>query len=487
LGAALAATFIVFALVQLPAHAIVAGAGFTTYDKDQLGCNDSPNGIDCNNYDSKDDVYMSGGPNAAGVSDGSYYFAVLTPGSQSDGFIDGNDGNLSDTTSGATAGDNGSGDDVSCRTFTVTDHQITDNSSVCAHAEGESPNGRRIIQLSPYDDTDNPGGVYILAICETGADSPSQCKFDAFRIQSCPDDDCGVTPFGTLSGKKYYDANANGQLDGTEVGIAGWEINIKDSIDENLTTDTQGDFSRSNLVTDEYTLTERQPTNQACVTEVIGGVSTLVCSPIWIQSGNTVNQSSALGASTVSLLNFVYTVDLADADTVSGLYFGNVCTGPGGGLTLGFWSNKNGQKLFGADDLALMVSLNLRNANGSDFDPASYATFRTWLLNAKATNMAYMLSAQLAAMELNVLNNKVNGNSLIYAPGTTSANSSGFATVSDVMNEANTELGAHGLTKSGSPYRSYQEALKTALDRANNNLNFVQSGPANCPTPTFAN
>jgi hypothetical protein len=29
----------------------------------------------------------------------------------------------------------------------------------------------------------------------------------------------------------------------------------------------------------------------------------------------------------------------------------------------------------------------------------------------------------------------------------------------------------------GSPYRAYQQALKNALDKANNNLTFVQSTP----------
>ena len=54
------------------------------------------------------------------------------------------------------------------------------------------------------------------------------------------------------------------------------------------------------------------------------------------------------------------------AARVTGLNFGNVCIGAGGGHTLGFWSNKNGQALFGTDDLAAMVGgLNLRNANGS--------------------------------------------------------------------------------------------------------------------------
>ena len=75
-----------------------------------------------------------------------------------------------------------------------------------------------------------------------------------------------------------------------------------------------------------------------------------------------------------------------------------------------------------------------------------------------------------------------------YAPGTTSANALGFASVNAVMTEANTELGLHADTTSGSAldaFRSYQEALKNALDRANNNLNFLQAGPGSCPTPVF--
>ena len=118
------------------------------------------------------------------------------------------------------------------------------------------------------------------------------------------------------------------------------------------------------------------------------------------------------------------------------VYFGNLCLGEGGGRPLGFWSNRNGQRLIGNDDLVLLSGLNLRNSDGTNFDPANYATFRTWLLGGNATNMAYMLSVQLAAMELNVFNGFVSADALIYAPGTTSANALGFATVGDVMAEA---------------------------------------------------
>ena len=167
------------------------------------------------------------------------------------------------------------------------------------------------------------------------------------------------------------------------------------------------------------------------------------------------------------------TAGAGDETTVA---FGNVCVGKGGAMGTGFWGNKNGQKLFGADDLALMVSLNLRNANGSHFDPASYTAFSAWLGKASGgQNMAYGLSGQVAAMALDVLNGKVSGSSLIYAPGSTSANAAGFATVSAVLAEANADLGAHGLTGSGSQFRSYQTALMDILVEANGNKTFVQA------------
>jgi hypothetical protein len=185
------------------ASAIVAGAGYTTFDAVVGGCLDSPNGVNCNNYVDKKDVYMSGGPVKAGLSDGDYFFAVIAPGFQNGGFIDGANGNLSDTTAGGTAGDNGSGDAVSNRIFTVASHEISYSGT---HLLGTSPSGKPIIALFPYDDTPNPGGVYILAVCAVGATGPSQCKYDAFRISAnggqCTQD-CGGT--ATLTVCKFWD------------------------------------------------------------------------------------------------------------------------------------------------------------------------------------------------------------------------------------------------------------------------------------------
>jgi len=258
-------------------------------------------------------------------------------------------------------------------------------------------------------------------------------KTDNFKV------DAEATP-ATLDVVKFYDANANGINDDGQP-ITGWKIRITDGVDYIRYTPVS-----IQLAPDDYTVTEFSPIQ-----------------PNWMPT-------------TAMSVN----ITLPPNGYVE---FGNLCLGPGGGMTLGFWSNKNGGALVGADDLAMLVGLNLRNANGSNYDPATWKSLSSWLLAATATNMANMLSAQLAAMELNVFNGKVSGGSLIYAPGTNSANALGFATVNAVMAEANAELGLHGLTLSGSPDRAYQEALKNALDKANNNLNFVQATP--CPF-TFA-
>jgi hypothetical protein len=464
------------------ASAIVAGAGFTTNNPHIDGdasCLNGPAGstpkVNCNIYDQKEHVWINGGPSNGknALTAGTYFFAVLEPGGQNDSINDSGPQNLSDTNP-AGGIDDTAGDAYTNREFTVAQSgkiatSLGDHATDATYVD---PNGL-FIQLFPYDTTSNPGGVYILAICQlstdqatvpvTGTVAPAACKYDAFKVS----DGGTVTNFGVVSGEKYYDANVNGQLDAGEVGIANWPINFTGGVSGTLTTDSGGNFSAS-FVADDYTFSEQ-----------------LANSP-WMQTGNTVDQTTSTGGANATLNgNKTYSVHVVDDSTVSGLNFGNVCVGAGGGLTLGFWSNRNGQALVGSTDLALLVSLNLRNANGTNFDPGNYAAFKSWLLSATATNMAYMLSAQLAAMELNVFNGFVNGGSLIYAPGSTSANAAGFATVNAVMAEANTSLGANGLTVAASATRTYQEVLKNALDKANNNLNFLQPDPAHCPTPVF--
>ena len=292
-----------------------------------------------------------------------------------------------------------------------------------------------------YDDTTNPGGEYKVWISPDA--QFAQQKTDNFKVNAV------VPNEGQIRVVKFYDANANGTNDGEEE-ITGWKVRIQDGID--YIRFTPVDITV--IAPDDYTVTEF---------DTIEGN--------WIHTTtNPLTLSLAVG----------------QAQTFQ---FGNVCIGGGGGHTLGFWSNKNGQATMNdgatsVSELALLSGLNLRNANGTNFDPATYAAFRTWILSATATNMSYMLSAQLAAMNLNVEALLVDGSELVYAPALlpynpVGINALGFISINDLMAAANSELGLHGSVLSGNSFRPYQEALKNTLDAANNNQNFVQASP--CP------
>jgi len=248
-----------------------------------------------------------------------------------------------------------------------------------------------------------------------------------------------------------------------------WQIVLFGAASSNTTTvltDTAGAYQFMNLASGTYGVCEVIPSNTT---------------PIWVPTTAT----SRTG------------INVPPSSTNNN--FGNVCLGPGGGLTLGFWSNKNGQAILLANDPAwrtLLTGLNLRNATGGNYDvPASpdnsfstaYSSFRTWLLSATATNMAYMLSAQLTAMELNVFSGKVDGPSMVFA-GTAPAgcsvpglSASGFISINDLMADADHAatynlLNSSNTTASGAA-RSCQQFMKNTLDSANNNRNFVQATP----------
>ena len=420
--------------------------------------------VNANIYTDKGAVYLSAGPlgcNQNGLAPGDYYFQVTTP--------------------NGTLLSNDALDPVSNRKITVqsgskfgTIYTGTHGSAVISTGCVSPNDSKVLVQAMPYDDTTNNGGEYKVWLygpnCQVVSDVPGMLletalsagcpsKTDNFKVDICSVN-CGGgdDPTSSLSGVKYYDANANGVKEEGEVLIPNWRV----------------DYTISSATSSTFTNASGQ-----WGIVVASGSNVLACEVMpatgsYIQTGPLVGATSGLLATANGQRCWVVTAASGD---ITNLDFGNVCLGAGGGLTLGFWSNRNGQALVGADDLAMLSNLNLRNANGSEFNPTGYSAFRTWILNATATNMAYMLSAQLAAMELNVYNGKVSGGSLIYAPGTTSANQAGFATVNAIMAEANASLGTEAVTTSGHPQRSYQEALKNALDKANNNLNFVQASP----------
>jgi hypothetical protein len=293
-----------------------------------------------------------------------------------------------------------------------------------------------------FDNTPNPGGEYKVWVSPDCNFDPNNSKTDNFQVRA----DCLK---GHICVTKFYDANANGVQDNGEIDIAGWQFRVFGHDNLQMWKETP---RCAYVLAQTYTLIERSPNELN-----------------WIHTTPTEVETD---------------VETSYTENVT---FGNVCIGAGGGLTLGYWSNKNGQRLETDSDFAALNALNLVTAQGTAQDftqmlAQNKATLNKFLLNANATNMANMLSAQLAAMELNVLHGFVNGSALVYAPalsacGTAGLSSLGFISVSDVMTAANQSLFDHPLTKAGSPDRACQETLKNALDDANNNKNFTQSAP----------
>lgn len=129
-----------FALAKGPSNGPVTGAIFTTLVDGSE--------VNFNIYSSKADVYLDGGPGpgapqlAAGLPDGTYVFQVTDP-----------SGKVLLST-----------DAAGCRQFIVSGGIITAVTSTpagCAHGTGtDIDHGAVTVQLIPYLDTPNNGGVY---------------------------------------------------------------------------------------------------------------------------------------------------------------------------------------------------------------------------------------------------------------------------------------------------------------------------------------
>jgi hypothetical protein len=293
---------------------------------------------------------------------------------------------------------------------------------------------------------------------------------DACGNQAIPCTQNVIITGSSICGVKFDDVNANGVKDGSEVGIAGWKITLSGPTGTLTTlTGVGGRYCFQGLPLGSYTITEVFPSS----------------TPVWKATTPT-----------------SYSVSLSQCGQSEEKNFGNVCLGAGGGLTLGFWSNKNGEAILRSHDALtagdrwreVLNNLHcLRNANGTFFTISptanfntAYSAFRTWILNANATNMAYMLSAQLAAMELNVNYVGVSPSALVYeGPPPSGCSGAQFIPLGDpnqnlpgLLKDAQVLLIANGNTTSlTSQDRICQEYKKIAIDRANNNLNFVQASP----------
>jgi|SRR5215471_15105365 len=280
-----------------------------------------------------------------------------------------------------------------------------------------------------------------------GNSVPAQTVTYDFEPADCPIPDCGSSPETGLTACKFYDKNANGIQDPEDIPLPNWPITL-DPLTVGATphlatqlTSTDGCVSWGNLFAGvDYTVSEGTPNESS-----------------WAHSTPT---------------SVVVTPILNNQSQVK---FGNYCRVRSGGNTIGFWGNKNGQALINAADLLALRTCHLVNADGSAFDPTTAKQVDTWLKGASATNMAYMLSAQLAAMKLNVAHGFVNGNNTAICAGTS---------INQLIMDADALLAADSITLAGDPNRAAQEAAKNCLDSLNNGAFVVLPTPC---TYTFQN
>ena len=324
-------------------------------------------------------------------------------------------------------------------------------------------------------------------------------------------DECGnpstctqtVTVKGQICATKYYDANANGVRDNGEVGVPGWQIVVTGTASFSGTTGSDGTVC-FDAPAGTYTVSEGTPTQTNWV-----HTTPTSCTDVTVSAANC-NPSCA---------------------------FGNYCfSPPSNGFTIGYWTNANGKKVLDQNPgwVALLNGLGcLRNANGTIHTFSTVADLKNWLNGATATNMAYMLSAQLAANVLDGAYKGLNGATSVVVPGGVKTNANvcmvpylsvtqaiscgsppllaltsvsgstacgctsndGLVTIADLRTRACCLLGSYGNTTASGVPRTYQECVKDILDMINNNGNptgssaypcggvsqYINSGPGSCP------
>lgn len=455
-------TWIVFTVISiLCTVSVVAQGGFFGAIYTTLGDGQT---VNQNVYESKDHVYLNGGPQNAqsqGLPDGTYYFQVTDP-------------------SGKTLL---SEDDAVCRQVEVVDGRMagaSDASGACAHADATAndANGSIGVQLMPYADTPNNGGEYkVWLIRQTASTSidpndprviifaSRDAKTDNFKVRtSSPDDDDeGVY---TLRGCKFYDANANGVWDDGEVEIPGFKI---------IVTLSPGDEDNEEVITvftgedGCWEVTDVAENTEYLIEEVLplGNWAQTYPEEIPVDDGE--------GGTVLRRVHVGFAFD-PDCDTdpcvIDDLDFGNYCFSPVEGNTLGYWSNKNGLARIDSGEADALNAFCLRNQAGDDSDfafPGDFANkgvFSKWLLDGNAQNMAYMLSVQMAATYLNIANGDTPGDAVIFVNGE-------FVVLNDLIDEANDLLCANAVVTESGDLRDEMERLKNIFDAVNNDEGII--------------
>lgn len=410
-----------FAGLLLVANAVVGGQASAAAIHGALFTTDAVGNVNVNQYDSKAAVYLDGGPppnapcTAAGLDDGTYVFQITNP-------------------SGTVLL---SSDAISDRTFVVSGGVIV-SASTHSTVVGTCP-GAVAVQMAPFDDTPNNGGVYKAWVTRqsdyiaNGGFSPGSTKTDNFHVK-LP----SVTPeTADLNVYKFYDANGNGLWDGTEQPLFGWAMQVTngngfDQTKPTLSPDGLATWTGLSVADNPYAVTEG----------TAGGT--------WHQSASIVN-----GAPTLNSPENPVTGLVLQAGQTAEVDFGNYCTCISGGKTITWWTSYSGQTklkdgLGMASEFKLLNGAYLRRSNGLHFDlnlaaseASNYAILSSWLIGgAASSNVAYKLSTQLAAMKLNVEAGFVN---------TANAYKPYGGTIAQLITDANLLLGNTSCTATCNP------------------------------------
>jgi hypothetical protein len=250
-------------------------------------------------YQKKEDVYLDGGPGpnapskAAGLPAGDYYFQVTDPSGK----------------------DLLSTDHISCRKIRVNDDGVIDyvyggtnyvysnkdkvwEAEDCQHKQGVDVDhdelGAITVQLYPYDDTPNPGGVYkawVTPVDKYTGDpdyEPSGKHDDVNGENYQPGDYHGFVPRWSktdnykvkqkgppfdppiIQVRKFHDKNLNGDQDAGEEDVTGWSVDVSDPLGV-----TNEIFTPETVVAaaaGDYTFVEDTPTGTLQTVSIRDGV-----------------------------------------------------------------------------------------------------------------------------------------------------------------------------------------------------------------------
>ncbi len=291
---------------------------------------------------------------------------------------------------------------------------------------------------------------------------------------------------GTINVLKFFDPNGNGIQDSGEVPMPGWTIKLMKmdstgayNVVGTDTTDPQGETSFADLESGTYAVTEEYP----------GLTWTKITrAPAWCDRQTSDGKYLFTKASLDGgIFDFDYCGYAGNAPRVDGIVvgtdahditFGNVGLKMArGGYSVSDWYRKNNNWLNNYEPAwrHLLNGFCLVGPTGSSFDVSlksrsGSSDFKTWLQKAQAVNMAYTLSAQLAATALNTHFRGLDPDTAILLPASlATCYGSEFVTIGDVMAAAGTALCNDRYTPKGDPNRAPQECLTNILAGINNN------------------